>query len=141
MNDGSAGEYLGAGKPTQTPMKYLMTAAALCIGMFTANAQDEAAQPATMAPAHPAHNCMTATDKEWTSLKLTPDQTTKVKDIQATCMKECGAMMKTDPKMAQMMDKHEVEVKAVLTADQYDNWMKWCSSQANAPEEKVKEKK
>jgi Spy/CpxP family protein refolding chaperone len=128
-------------------MKYLMTAAALCIGMLGAQAQGTTpAKPAPAKPtataAHPAHNCMMATDKEWTSLKLTADQTTKVKAIQETCMKECGAMMKTDPKMAQMMDKHEAEVKAVLTPEQYSNWMKWCSTQAKAPApaEKPKEK-
>ena len=48
-------------------------------------------------------------------------------------MKECGPMMKTNPKMAMMMDKHEANVKAVLTPEQYENWMKWCAAQASAP--------
>ncbi len=118
-------------------MKHLMTAAALCIGMFGAQAQTTptkatpAAKPA-VAMAHPMHNCMMASDKDWASLKLSAEQTEKVKGIQAECMKECGAMMKTDPKMAKMMDKHEANVKAVLTPEQYENWMKWCSAQASA---------
>ena len=114
-----------------------MTAAALCIGMFGAQAQTT---PTKMAPspkpaaamAHPAHNCMMASDNDWASLKLSAEQTTKVKAIQAECMKECGAMMKTDPKMATMMDKHEARVKEVLTPEQYASWMKWCGAQANA---------
>lgn len=118
-------------------MKYILTAAALCIGIFGAQAQSAPAKPVNTVkpvvttPAHPTHNCMMATDKDWASLKLTPDQTTKVKAIQEECMKSCGATMKTDPKMSTMMDKHEAQVKAVLTPEQYGNWMKWCAMQGH----------
>lgn len=121
-------------------MKYILTAAALCIGMFGAQAQNAPAKPVNTltpvatTPAHPAHNCMMASDKDWASLKLTAAQTGRVKAIQAACMKDCGARMKTDPKMSAMMDKHEAEVKTVLTADQYTQWMKWCAAQVQKPE-------
>lgn len=126
-------------------MKYLITAVALCLGLSNVQAQttpepSPATKPAA-APAHAAHNCMTATDKDWTSLGLTAEQTTKVQSIQAECMKACGAMMKSDPKMGKMMDKHEADVKAVLTTGQYDSWMKWCAAQADASGSTPMEKK
>lgn len=115
----------GATKPT--PMKKVMFAVAMCIGMVSAQAQTDSKMDNKMS--HPAHNCMMASDKDWASLNLTPEQTTKVKAIQAECAKECAGKMKEDPKMAMAMDKHEAEVKSVLNADQYDKWMKWCASQ------------
>jgi Spy/CpxP family protein refolding chaperone len=124
-------------KPNRT-MKHVMIATALCFGMLGAQAQTTPTDPAKATPAtqtkHPAHNCMSATDKDWASLNLTAEQTTKVKVIQAECQKECGAMMKDDPSLGKTMDKHEARVKSVLTPAQYDNWMKWCSAQANSKE-------
>lgn len=125
--------------PTHNTMKTLLVAIGLIALAGTVHAQDKekmAPKPTTAAAAHPTHNCMTADAKTWESLKLTPEQMNKVKTIQAQCMKECGPMMKTDPKMAMTMDKHEAQVKAVLTPAQYDAWMKWCAAQAAAPEMK-----
>ncbi len=83
---------------------------------------------------------MMADEKVWASLDLSPEQTEKVKAIQAECMKECAGMMKDDPSMAKMMDKHEPEVQAVLKPSQYDAWMKWCSAQATSTEAKPMDK-
>lgn len=109
-----------------------MTAAALCLGMLSAHAQTElavATQPA-------AHNCLASTtDKDWTSLALTADQTTKVKEIQGECMKASDKMKADhmDSKESPMLDKYEGQVKAVLTPEQYDKWVKWCNAHASAP--------
>lgn len=115
---------------TPRNMKYLMTAAALCLGMMTAKAQTE--QTAPMAPA--THNCLASTtDKDWASLDLTAEQKTKVKNIKEECMKASDKMKadNTDTKTSPMMDKYESEVKAVLTPAQYDKWVKWCSTRAD----------
>jgi Spy/CpxP family protein refolding chaperone len=125
-------------KPNRT-MKHVMIAAAFCFGIMGAQAQttpttDPAKATPAMQATHPAHNCMGASEKDWASLNLTAEQTTKVKAIQAECQKECGAMMKDDPSMGKAMDKHEARIKAVLTPAQYDNWMKWCTAQVDTKE-------
>ncbi len=117
-------------------MKKLLIAAAMSTGLFAAQAQTAPAKPVTTRPqsatpvaTHPAHNCMMADEKVWATFKLNADQTAKVKSIQAVCMKECASKMKTDPALTKLMDKHEAQVKTILTSAQYDSWMKWCSTQ------------
>ena len=122
-------------------MNKLMIAAALCVGTLCAQAQttpskvdpNEGAQKSV----HAQHNCMMATDKDWASLGLSAEQTTKVKVIQGECQTDCGAMTKDDPKMGMMMDKHEARVKEVMTAAQYDKWMTWCANQAKMVKDAV----
>ena len=117
-------------KPDQ--MKYLFTAAALCLGMLGAQAQTDNKMDTTS----PAHNCVASTtDKDWASLGLSADQTTKVKSIQTESMK-ANDKMKADhmeTKESPMMDKYEGEVKSVLTPEQYDKWVKWCTTRAAKP--------
>lgn len=111
-------------------MKYLMTAAALCLGMMTAHAQTEKTAP--MVPS--SHNCLaTTTDKDWAGLGLSTEQTTKVKEIQSECMKVSDKMKADhmDIKASPMLDKYEDKVKEVLTPKQYDKWVKECSTRAS----------
>ena len=115
-------------------MKYLMTAAALCFGLMSAQAQT--AKTATGTPA--AHNCViSTTDKQWADLGLTAEQTTKVKAIQSDCM-EASDKMKADnmdTKESPIMNKYEEDVKEVLTPAQYEKWVKECSTRAEKPME------
>lgn len=113
-------------------MKYLMIAAALCFGTMSAQAQTQN----TKATAPAARNCVVSTtDKGWSDLGLTADQTTKVKSIQSECMK-ASEKMKADnmqSKESPMMNKYEDEVKKVLTPAQYEKWVKECSTHAAKP--------
>lgn len=111
-------------------MKYLITAAALCLGMMTAQAQTEKTAP--MVPA--SHNCLSSTtDKDWAGLALSTEQTAKVKEIQSECMKVSAKMKadNVDTKASPMLDKYEGKVKEVLTPAQYDKWVKGCSTHAS----------
>ena len=128
---------------THKPMnqiKHVLAAAALCFGTVGVQAQGETAQPMSKAP----HNCLTSTtDKDWQTLSLDAAQSEKVKEIQSewraaqsTQVKDSKAAMDESP----MMDSYEQKVKDVLTAEQYDNWVKWCSTHANKTELKRMEK-
>lgn len=121
-------------------MKTLMMAAALCAGMMSAQAQStptETKTTTTTTQKPMAHtDCLMTTDAGWTALGLSPDQMTKVKDIQAEHQKSCAAMkdeagMKHDAVgMAMMADTHEAGIKEVLTPTQYDSWKKQCTAMA-----------
>ena len=118
-------------------MKYLITAAALCLGMLSAQAQTTKGE--SMKPA--AHNCVASTtDKDWASLGLTADQTSKLKSIQSECMKSSSKMQADhmESKESPMMNKYEDEVKKVLTPAQYEKWVKQCSTRAEKPTEDKK---
>ncbi len=111
-------------------IKHVLAAAALCFGVVSAQAQGEPAQPTAKAP----HNCLTSTtDKDWTTLGLSAEQSAKVKDLQSDWKAKQGTSAK-DGKAATgespLMDSYEAKVKDVLTAEQYDNWVKWCSTHA-----------
>ncbi len=110
-------------------MKYVLTTAFLCFALLSARAQTEKVQPTAMAP----HNCVTSTTNEdWKNLGLSEEQSAKVKDIQAECMKMEHNMKadQTTTKESPMMEKYEDRVKEVLTPDQYNKWVKWCSTHA-----------
>ncbi len=87
------------------------------------------------------HQCISITDEAaWTSLGLKPDQMTRVKAIQADCAKACAAMTAEEKTKQERgtMDKHEEQIKAVLTSEQYTNWRKWCAAKAGEKAEKSK---
>jgi len=117
-------------------MKYALTAAALCFGLLGAQAQNVKGQD-VQSP----KNCLTSTtDKDWTSLGLNAEQSTKVKELQSEWRANESAKTvnaKTDARSAPVMDSYEAKVKEVLTPEQYDNWVKWCSTHAHKA---VKEK-
>jgi Spy/CpxP family protein refolding chaperone len=113
-------------------MKYLMTAAALCLGILSAQAQT--GKTGTTAPA--ARNCIASTtDKGWADLGLTAEQTTKVKEIQSESRKATDRLKadNMENKESPMLDKYEDEVKKVLTPAQYEKWVKECSTRAEKP--------
>lgn len=119
---------------TRRNMKYLMTAAALCLGMWSAQAQT--GTPATIQPAN--HNCLASTtDKDWARLDLNAEQTTKVKAIQGESMKANDKLKadNMDSKESPMLNKYEEELKKVLTPAQYEKWVKECSTRAGKPTE------
>lgn len=111
-------------------MKIMLTAAALCLGIMSASAQSDKVQDATS-----PKNCLTSTtDKDWSSLGLSAEQSTKVKDLQGEWRKAESAKTvdaKTATKSSPMMDSYEAKVKEVLTPEQYENWVKWCSTHAS----------
>ena len=118
------------GKPKKTcNMKIMLTAAALCLGMMSAQAQSDKVQDATS-----PRNCLTSTtDKDWSSLGLSTEQSAQVKDLQDEWRKAESAKSvdaKTGTKTSPMMDSYEAKVKEVLTPEQYENWVKWCSTHA-----------
>lgn len=77
-------------------------------------------------------DCLSRTTPEaMTSLGLSPEQQGKVRDIQAAHKKECAAhdATTTAEVKAKVADKHEAQVKEVLTPDQYTKWVAWCADQ------------
>ncbi|MBP7513124.1 MAG: hypothetical protein KA791_01165 [Flavobacteriales bacterium] len=112
-------------------MKTLLMSAALCCAIAT-NAQSTPATTPAEAPQKPVvgkHDCLMASDAEYGSLGVSGDQLAKVKDIQDRCSKECAAAMKEKGSLDHAaMDKHEMELQAILTAEQYTKWEQWCSS-------------
>lgn len=111
-------------------MKYALTAAALCFGLLGAQAQNTKGQD-VQSP----KNCLTSTtDKDWTTLGLNAEQSAKVKELQAEWRANESAKTvnaKTDARSAPVMDSYEAKVKDVLTPEQYESWVKWCSTHAN----------
>lgn len=69
----------------------------------------------------------------WTTLGLSTEQMAKVKEIQAACQKDHEAV---GTKSTGHVGKHEAELKAVLTPEQFTNWSKWCSEQRKATKTK-----
>ena len=95
---------------------------------ISANAQST---PSSTAPTKdPAkgdrHACIMAGADTWTTLGLSADQVTKVKEIQASCKADYGMAKEKDAQNTSVA-KHEAELKAVLTPEQYTNWTKWCA--------------
>ena len=76
--------------------------------------------------------CLLATNKEtWASLGLSAEQIAKVEGLQTTCKTACAAVSETGERdvktAAAVMEKHEDEVRKVLTEEQYNKWQTWCS--------------
>lgn len=120
----------------------LMSAAATA--QSTLVAENTTTPPATTVEAIvvDGHNdCLARTTPEaMTSLGLTPEQMGKVRDIQAAHKKECAAhdASTTAETKAKVADKHEAQVKEVLTSDQYTKWLTWCAEQPAKTEETPK---
>jgi len=99
---------------------------AFCATLAT-QAQDTKAK--SDKPAHDQkHECLMAGDETWTTLGLTADQVSKVKVVQTSCKKDKMAA-KDDATAMRSMTKHETELKAILTPDQYTNYTAWCAEQ------------
>lgn len=120
-------------------MKNFLLPAALVLMSAAATAQstlvaENSTQPATVeAVIVDGHDdCLSRTTPEtMTSLGLSPEQQGKVRDIQAAHKKECAAHDATTnaETKANVADKHEAQVKEVLTPDQYTKWVAWCADQ------------
>ncbi|QQR86728.1 MAG: hypothetical protein IPJ76_00450 [Flavobacteriales bacterium] len=120
-------------------MKNILLPAALVLMSIAATAQStlvaENTATATTAEAivTDGHDdCLSRTTPEaMNSLGLTPEQMGKVRDIQASHKKECTAAeaTKSVETKAKITDKHEAQVKEVLTLDQYTKWLTWCADQ------------
>ena len=72
------------------------------------------------------HACIMADDATWTSLGLSKEQMTRVHEIQAACKSNYSTAKDADSKTASV-SKHEGELKAVLTPEQFEKWQKWCA--------------
>lgn len=108
--------------------KTIMT---FCLAMFATLATQ--AQDAKMKSESPDvhvadHECIMAGDETWKSLGLTADQMSKVKDVQTACKKD-KMESKEDASAMAAMAKHETELKAVLTPDQYTKYTAWCATE------------
>lgn len=112
-------------------MKIVLTAAALCLGMMSAQAQTG------KAPTGVVKDCLASTtDKDWGSLGLNSEQAAQVKQLQADWRKEessKAAEAKAGTKESPIMDSYEAKVQSVLSPEQYQNWVKWCSTHASKP--------
>lgn len=118
-------------RKTHNTMKTLMMSAALCCAMAVNAQSTPTTTPADAPQKHLVgkHDCLMATDAEFKSLGVSEDQLSKVKDIQARCSKECAAAMKEKGSLDHAaMDKHEKELQAALTPEQYTKWQHWCST-------------
>ncbi|MBP6312039.1 MAG: hypothetical protein KA408_07215 [Flavobacteriales bacterium] len=100
---------------------------AICTA-FTAQAQETKGKMDHSTMQNEKHKCMMAGDETWKTLGLTSDQMTKVKEIQKSCNAD-HMDAKADDKAMASVDKHEEELKGVLTPEQYANYTKWCSEQ------------
>ena len=74
------------------------------------------------------HGCHMADAKAMESLKLNPEQKTKMEAIMANCSKECGAVPEGDAKRKETMEKYQSEIKNVLTAEQFKSWKTSCDA-------------
>ncbi|MBL7951490.1 MAG: hypothetical protein JNM62_07190 [Flavobacteriales bacterium] len=96
----------------------LMTSATLC-------AQDKVAPSKAASP--DKHSCIMADAGVWTDLGLTSEQVAKVKEIQASCLKEHDAAKAAGTKYTAAA-RHETELKAVLSPEQFTKWSQWCDA-------------
>jgi hypothetical protein len=78
-----------------------------------------------------AQECLIAADASvWTAIGLNDEQMERVKAIQGTCRTDCMATKENGaqdaPVSKAIVEKHEQEVKQVLTPDQWAKWQAWC---------------
>lgn len=101
----------------------------LGFALFTlgAVAQETMSAPPPATVKGDKHACIMASADTWTSLGLNADQIAKVKDIQASCKKEYDASKADATKATASVNKHEEQLKAVLTPEQYTKWSQWCA--------------
>ncbi|MEO8067837.1 MAG: hypothetical protein ABI599_09115 [Flavobacteriales bacterium] len=76
--------------------------------------------------------CILATDATvWASLGLSEEQLKKVQSIQTQCKTDCVTGQESGevaPELAgAALKRHEEDVEKILTEEQYNKWMKWCS--------------
>ena len=112
--------------------------------LIAVSASAQTHTPTTVPSEGGMSHCIGVTDEAaWTSLGLKPDQMTRVKAIQAECVKACAAMSAEEKAKMEpgTMDKHEEQIKAVLTSDQYTNWRKWCATKSSTKAEMDKSSK
>lgn len=111
-------------------MKLLLPFVVLLACADPASAQKPPAQPSSAA----LQSCLLGTPPEmWTKLKLTSDQLERMARVQEACKEECdAARAKKDPHSISTADGNEVmlEVKNVLTVDQYHAWVAYCAGSA-----------
>lgn len=118
---------------TNMKSKQLMIAVAFCCATAAVAQTTPTTTPTTTPQDKGAsHECLMNADAQaWSSLGLTSDQTRRVQEIQAQCKKECEGMKGSADKdhMRTMSDKHDAQIKAVLSPDQYSKWVAWCGTQ------------
>jgi hypothetical protein len=129
-------------------MKKTLIAFAVALGCaLNANAQsavvaDNVAPAVVTTSEGGTHDCLMKADAStWASLGLNADQTKKANDIVAACKRDCEVEMKekgTHDHAA--MVKHEAELKAVLTPEQYTKYQAWCKDKG-AKSDKTEMKK
>lgn len=111
----------------------------LGFALFTAlgaQAQETMSSPPPAAAGGDKHACVMAGADTWTSLGLNADQIAKVKDIQASCKKDHDANKADMTKSSASVSKHEEQLKAVLTPEQYTKWAQWCAETHGATKSK-----
>lgn len=108
-------------------MKYILNMAALLVLCGGAAAQGSDAPPSSAE----LQQCLLQTGPDlWNALKLTPDQTRRMGFVQTACREECeGAGAKPADDAISDADGSTVmaEVANILTADQYREWVQYCS--------------
>ena len=118
-------------------MKKTLIALGVALGCaLNANAQSAPLAENTEATAatheEVSNDCIMRADAStWTALGLNAEQTKKANEIVASCKRDCEAEMKekgTHDHPA--MQKHEAELKAVLTPEQYTKYQTWCKDKA-----------
>jgi hypothetical protein len=107
-------------------MKTIITTLGIALLTTATVTAQEGTTPARTAPTG-QHACIMADTGVWTDLGLDQDQVTKVKDVQAACQKEHDAAKAAGTKYMGA-SKHEEELKAILTPEQYTKWTQWCDA-------------
>jgi len=87
--------------------------------------------PGTEPSSEVLQSCLLGTPPTfWTKLKLTPDQLERMRRIQEACEEECdGAGVPVVPNPISNADGETVmsEVRHVLTREQYNAWVAYCT--------------
>ena len=91
------------------------------------------AQPAETAPSSAVlQSCLMGTGPEqWAKLKLSPDQLRRMTHVQEACRLECegaGVVVVPNPIADTDGDLIMDDVRMVLSAEQYSQWVAYCSA-------------
>jgi uncharacterized protein (DUF305 family) len=74
---------------------------------------------------------MNTSDKAWTAVGLSTEQLEEVKAIQTMCQTDCKALQESgesDAAVADaMIERHRESIRAILSSEQYEKWLAWCS--------------
>lgn len=119
-------------RPPSMNARTFSTTVLFVLGISCAVAQERAPQPSDAM----LQSCLLGTPATtWTSLKLTRDQTERVKRVQEACKEECeaaGAEKPADSISHATGSTVIEELKSILDEGQYRAWLSYCAQAGKA---------